>query len=193
MFVRLIGLGAFAALAACSPADDGTVPAAAESAGGSAKPAAVAPGLVRLGGDSLNVTGPSGTTLAFGSPRETVEQEMARVLGPATDRSTLAECGAGPMEFTSYVSGLTLNFQEERLVGWTLRREEADGPVRTDKDIGIGSSEADLAAVYEVGSVDGSTLGDEFTSASGVGGFLSGSGADKVVESLHAGTTCFFR
>lgn len=193
MFARFIGLGTCAALAACSPAGEGDSSAPAGTDSISAKPAAVAPGLVRLSGDGLTVTGPLGTTLAFGSPREAAEQELARVLGPASDRSTLAECGAGPMDFTSYGGGLTLNFQDERLVGWTLRREETDGPVRTDVDIAVGSSESELANAYDFEPVEDSTLGDEFNSASGVGGFLSGSGTDKVVESLRAGTTCFFR
>lgn len=193
ILARCVGFGACAALAACSPASDSTNSEPAGTETGSAKPAAVAPGMVRLGGEGLTVTGPMGTTLAFGSPRTAAEQELARALGPATDRTSLAECGAGPMDFTSYVSGLTLNFQDDRLVGWTLRREETEGPVRTDAEIAVGSSEADAIKAYAIEPVEGSTLGDEFTSAAGIGGFLSGNGGDTVVESLHAGTVCFFR
>lgn len=193
ILARYVAFGACAALAACSPASETSTSEPTRAEASNAKPPAVAPGTVRLGGEGLTVTGPMGTSLAFGSPRETVEQELARALGPATDRTSLAECGAGAMDFTSYISGLTLNFQDNQLVGWTLRREETEGPVRTDADIAVGSSEADVIKAYGIKRVENSTLGDEFTSAAGIGGFLSGSGAGTVVESLHAGTTCFFR
>ena len=38
-----------------------------------------------------------------------------------------------------------------------------------------------------------STLGDEFYTESGIGGFLTGENGNKSVESLYAGINCFFR
>ena len=151
-------------------------------------------GVVRLRGDGLEVTGPLGTTLTFGSLRTPVEAEVAKVLGEARDAGTNTECGAGAMAFTEYPGGLTLNFQEGALVGWSLRDSEGDSAdIATAEGIGLDSSEAELGAAYEVEMIADSTLGEEFTTPAGIFGFLTGEGAESEVESLHAGTNCFFR
>lgn len=151
-------------------------------------------GVVRLRGDGLEVTGPLGTMLTFGSLRTPVEVELAKVLGEARDAGTNTECGAGPIAFTEYPGGLTLNFQEGALVGWSLRDDEGEGAdIATTEGIALDSSEAELAAAYEVEMMEGSTLGEEFTTPDGINGFLTGEGAQREVESLHAGTNCFFR
>lgn len=193
MGFRFVCVAAALVLAACSPEADGGSSAPAKSGEGVARPAQIAAGQVRLSGDTINVTGPAGTNLAFGSPRDVVEQELARALGPATDRTQNDECGAGPIGFTAFSGGLTVNFQDDKLVGWTLGREEGESPVRTSKDVGIGTSEQDLAKAYSVEQMAGSTLGDEFQSSEGIGGFFTPNGNGKVVESLFAGTNCFFR
>lgn len=155
------------------------------------------PGAVRLRSDGLDVTGAQGTTLSFDSPRETVEKELARVLGPIADRGRNEECGAGPVDSTRYPGGLTLNFQQGRLVGWFLTRDaetgKASGDIATDAGVRLGSAAAVLEAAYVIDPIEASTLGDEFTSQQGVSGFLTGDGGAKSVESLYAGTTCFFR
>lgn len=153
-------------------------------------------GVVRLRGDGLEVTGPLGTALSFGSPRETVEAELAKVFDEARDAGTNSECGAGPIAFTEYPGGLTLNFQEGKLIGWSLRDDETgseSADIATAEGIALDSSEADLAEAYEVEMIADSTLGEEFTTPAGIFGFLTGEGAQKEVESLHAGTNCFFR
>ena len=193
MGIRFLSMAAVAALAACSPPGDDASPASKQAGEGVARPAQEDAGQVRLSGDTINVTGPAGTSLAFGSPRDVVEQELARALGPATDRTENDECGAGPIGFTGFSGGLTVNFQDDKLVGWTLGREEDESPVLTVENIGVGTSEQDLAKAYSVEKMADSTLGDEFYSSQGVGGFLTANGNGKVVESLFAGTTCFFR
>ncbi|WP_082992647.1 hypothetical protein [Erythrobacter sp. QSSC1-22B] len=191
----MIGVAALA-LAACSenaPEDaaEGSEVAMQETPNLPADPA----GVVRLRGDGLEVTGPLGTMLTFGSQRAPVEAELAKVFSEARDAGTNTECGAGPMAFTEYPGGLTLNFQDGALVGWSLRDDE-DGDsadIATAEGIALDSSEAELAEAYEVEMIADSTLGEEFTTPAGVFGFLTGEGAARQVESLHAGTNCFFR
>jgi hypothetical protein len=199
MALRWTMIGAAAlALAACSGSEEtagSSELALQETPNLPAEPA----GVVRLRGDGIEVTGPLGTMLTFGSPRETVEAELASAMGEARDVGTNAECGAGPVAFTEYPGGLTLNFQEGALVGWSLRDDDNDdgdgqsADIATAEGIDLASSEAELATAYEVEMIADSTLGEEFTTPAGIFGFLTGEGAQKEVESLHAGTNCFFR
>ena len=190
----MIGMAALA-LAACSESDPEPTGESAELALQETPNLPADPdGVVRLRGDGLEVTGPLGTMLSFGSPRETVEAELAKSLGEARDAGTNTECGAGPIAFTEYPGGLALNFQQGKLVGWSLRDGEGDSAdIVTAEGIALDSSEAELAAAYEVEMIEDSTLGEEFTTPAGIFGFLTGEGAQKEVESLHAGTNCFFR
>lgn len=193
MDFRLVLMVAGLALVACSPQPAETTSDAAKASEGAAKPAQIAAGQVRLAGDNITITGPAGTTLAFGSPRDVVDTELARAMGPAFDRSSIDECGAGPMEFTDYSGGLRANFQDSKLVGWTLSREEDESSVMTTMNVGVGTSEQDVKKAYSVQQMTDSTLGDEFYTSDGVGGFFTSNGSGKVVESLFAGTNCFFR
>ena len=122
-----------------------------------------------------------------------VEQAVVSRMGEPVSRLANQECGAGPMQFTSFAGGLTLNFQNGAFAGWALERSEEDKGFTTARGIGVGSQEAALKAAYAVERIEGSTLGDEFTSAGGINGFLSDRGSGKQVESLYAGTNCFFR
>ncbi len=153
------------------------------------------PGVVRLMGDGVQVTGAAGTSLAFTSPQGAVEAELARALGDPTGRASNDECGAGPVDTTSFNGGLKLNFQKGRLVGWVLDTDKGaeTRDIATVDRIAPGSSAADLGAAYEVSPVEGSTLGDEFTTQSGISGFYEQWGEAKQVGMLYAGTTCFFR
>ncbi len=190
----MIGMAALA-LAACSESDPEPTGESAEFTLQETPNLPADPdGVVRLRGDGLEVTGPLGTMLSFGSPRETVEAELAKSLSEARDAGTNTECGAGPIAFTEYPGGLALNFQQGKLVGWSLRDGEGDSAdIATAEGIALDSSEAELAATYEVEMIEDSTLGEEFTTPAGIFGFLTGEGAQKEVESLHAGTNCFFR
>ena len=152
---------------------------------------------VRLRADGVEITGPEGTYLAFDSPRDTVESELAGVLGPIVDRSRNEECGAGPISSTSFPGGLTVNFQAGRLEGWFLGDDdhaiegEAEA-IATAEGISLSSDEEALDDAYTIEAVD-STLGEEFTTEEGISGFLTGSEGSRTVEALYSGTTCFFR
>lgn len=120
---------------------------------------------------------------------------MLELFGPVSE-NTNEECGAGPMDFlSSSATGLTLNFQEGQLVGWFF-----DGhgkSTRTAQDISVGSTRAALEVAMPIELQTDSTLGIEFFSDFGddgfIGGFLTGEGEGATVESLYAGTNCFFR
>lgn len=150
---------------------------------------------VLLKADGLEVTGAEGTYLAFDSPRETVERELARVLGPIVERSRNVECGAGPVDSTSFPGGLTVNFQQSRLEGWYLgtgAEGEAGADISVGQEITLGSSERELAAAFSMERVE-STLGDEFVTDDGISGLLAGREGARAVDALYSGTTCFFR
>lgn len=182
------------ALAACQ----GDPPAGEASQGESAGAPKLADpaehGKLRLTGKAVTITGPLGTNLAFGSPREAVEKEVSGILGVPERRDKNGECGAGPMEFTHYPGGLALNFQGGQLVGWTLNSSVEPGDIATASGIALGSSASEAANALAATAIEDSTLGDEFYSETeGVGGFFAGDGDVRTVDSLYAGTTCFFR
>jgi hypothetical protein len=111
----------------------------------------------------------------------------------AAERAANAECGAGPMEFTSW-EPLTFNFQDGRFVGWTI---EHPGDVPTVDGASPGLSRAALEQARDVRPLEGSTLGEEFAYVTPdrgtIGGIFDGEGEDAIVALLYAGTTCFFR
>lgn len=184
------GLAVFA-LTACEaapPADNEAeaTPVAAEVASEAA--------VVQLSGEGLTVAGPDESVLAFGAARDAAERAVAVVLGVPEGSGAMEECGAGPMEFTNYPGGLTLNFMDGSLVGWTLNQAAADFAIKTTTSIGIGSPAGAAAEALDAVAMADSTLGDEFYSeTSGIGGFYVGEGDARTVDSLYAGTTCFFR
>lgn len=126
-------------------------------------------------------------TIAFSMERAEAETALASVLGEAQARDENRECGAGPMQFTSYKGGLTVNFQQDRLVGWYY--DEANPKVALENGITVGTARERISSSPEFMLIPQSTLGEEFALGEAVGGFLDG---DKV-SSLYAGVNCFFR
>ncbi len=168
-------------------AEEGGVPMGAAEAAGETVTSAELP-VPALDGEGLRMVIPSGATrlIPFGSERRVVENAVGRALGKGGTRSSLDECGAGPMEF-SKIDGLSLNFQDDRFVGWTL---DASSPLTTIDGVGAGSTRAEIEQSRTVTLVEDSTLGAEFR-AGGIGGFFDGEGGR--VNLLYAGTQCFFR
>ncbi|NNC73075.1 MAG: hypothetical protein HKN78_09400 [Sphingomonadaceae bacterium] len=139
---------------------------------------------LRLSDDSNMVT--------FGTPEETAIAEMDAIAGAPTERSSNDECGAGPMAFAHF-GALTINFQNSRLVGWSMfDGEEWEGrPVATPAGITIGSRRAEVEAAPQA-VFEETSIGLEFT-ADGVDGVMSEDGPEGVVINLWAGTNCIFR
>lgn len=125
----------------------------------------------------------------FGSSRQEIDTIASEALGMKPEISSNGECGAGPMDFSRY-GALSLNFQDGKFVGWYL---EGASDLETAEGAELGMSKADLEKLYKVTPVEDSTLGDEFTTGDGSGGWLGGFFEGGKVSSLYAGTNCFFR
>lgn len=129
----------------------------------------------------------------FNAGKAEVEASLAKVLGDSTDTGANGECGAGPMEFTTYPGGLTANFQDGKLVGWFLRNAGSE-KIATDEGVLVGSSVSDFEQKHGAAAVEGSTLGSEYYSEQDkIGGLAAEGEASGVLNSLYAGTNCFFR
>ena len=182
---------------ACGGATDATAPAEAiagenEAATAPANVAASAQPEVQMHSEGLRLGPGSGgdANLAFGAAQSEVLARLGSLGTPEV--STNAECGAGPMEIAEFPNGLSLLFQEGRLVGWSIDGRTGNR-LATAAGIGTGgSTRADVEAAYPGATIEESTLGQEF-SAEGIGGLLGGAGPDARVTALWAGTTCMFR
>ncbi|WP_162789444.1 aspartate-semialdehyde dehydrogenase [Altererythrobacter sp. ZODW24] len=176
----------------CS-AEPGTAPAGQTSMEAPYDQSSETAGNVRLFGEDIRTTGADGLRIPFGSTRELTETAVTAALGEPEDRQENAECGAGPMEFTAYPGGLTLNFQDENLVGWFLREPADKERVATAEGLSVGSTLTEASAVYSMDPLEDSTLGEEYATDEGIGFFTTGDDDAKQIDSLYAGTNCFFR
>ena len=137
-----------------------------------------------------NGVGAKGTqVLRFGSPRSDVDASLAEAFGGQGEQSANAECGAGPMDFTTY-GPLQVNYQDDRLVGWNLQAGE--GMATSD---GVRPGTTPYALLKEERTVREmeSTLPGEFHYTSADYGTIGGIAEDGRIVSLHAGMNCFFR
>jgi hypothetical protein len=161
--------------------------AAANAIAPAPAPASTLP--VQVYSQGIRVGEGNGREFRFGSAQADVVAALAPIGRPPVE--TNAECGAGPLQIGQWPNGLSLLFQEGRLVGWSVAAA-AGNPVRTPQGIGAGATRARLAAAYPRVAVDESTLGTEFE-AGGIGGLLESEADDARVAALWAGTTCHFR
>lgn len=161
----------FLAVTAC---DDGLTPGGKEPV----------PSTVVLRGEGIEA---DGAVLPFSADRTQVEEAVNAVLGEPEARTSFDECGAGPMQFTRYANGFTVNFQKEALVGWFY--DKANPKVALANGITVGTPRERVGASPQFLPIEGSTLGEEFSLGEAVGGFLE---AGKVA-SLYGGVNCFFR
>ena len=150
---------------------------------------------IALDGEGLRFVGQTGTTrlIAFGTPRALIEKAAAAALGSEGKRGALEECGAGPMQFTTF-AGLKLNFRDDEFLGWTA---ENDTKLTTMDGIGPGTRRSEVEAARTLTMTPDSTLGAEFSLGDpeqhAIGGFFESSDKAASVASLYAGLTCFFR
>ncbi len=183
----LLGIGTLA-LASC---DSGEVPTPTEQQTLRPPSPEVAADAVELSGEGLTA---GVEAFYFSAGKVEVETALAGVLGDATRAVSNEECGAGPMQFTDYPGGLTVNFQDGTLVGWLRRAPQdgdspATGSVSVAGDVQLGTSRADAEASGGLSMIEGSTLGEEFALGDRIGGFFEANS----VSMLYAGTQCFFR
>lgn len=199
---RLTTLVLIGLLAACKPAADKAPaekePAAPPMPAAKADGPAAATTAVGLDGEGLRfIDKASGkaSLLAFGTPRAQAEEALARVMGTLDDRSTNEECGAGTMEFTRF-DAMTLNFQQDKFVGWFLGNEPGADHYSTMSGIAIGTTRAKTGESVKLVAIEDSTLGEEFSLGEGenvVGGMFAAPGETAKIDALFAGTNCFFR
>jgi hypothetical protein len=188
MRLALLALTGALALAGC---DSGTVPSPAERQDGEAASAPIAANAVELRPQGLAA---GAEAFFFAAGQKEVETALAKSLGPVLRTGANNECGAGPVTFTDFAGGLTVHFQEGRMVGWNWHlAQDGDTPptgtVKLAGDVQVGSARSLAEAAPGFTMVEGSTLGEEFALGEAIGGFVA---ADKV-EMLYAGTQCFFR
>jgi hypothetical protein len=186
--LALLALTGAVALTGC---DSGTVPSPVERQQGETAQAPVAANAVELQPDGLAA---GAEAFFFAAGQKEVETALAKSLGPLLRTGANEECGAGPVTFTDFAGGLTVHFQEGRLVGWNWHlSQDGDTPptgtVTLAGEVQVGSARAVAEAAPGFAKIEGSTLGEEFALGERIGGFIT---ADKV-EMLYAGTQCFFR
>ena len=173
----------------------GSSPVTPVEASGSISAQPVAAPKIALDGEGLRIVGQTGTTrlIAFGTARALIEKAAAAASGSDGKRGALDECGAGPMQLTTF-AGLKLNFQNDKFLGWTA---EDDAKLTTMDGIGPGTRRSEVEDARTVQMTPNSTLGAEFSlgdpEQDAIGGFFESSDKTARVASLYAGLTCFFR
>ncbi|TAD79416.1 MAG: aspartate-semialdehyde dehydrogenase [Sphingomonadales bacterium] len=188
MRLALLALAGALALAGC---DSGEVPSPAERQQGEAEQGAVAANMVELRSEGLSA---GAEAFYFAAGQAEVEAALAKALGAKIRTGRNEECGAGPIDFADFGGGLTLHFQDGRLVGWNWHGPQdgdppATGTITLPGKVQVGAARAIVEAAPGFAKIEGSTLGEEFALGERLGGFIA---ADKV-EMLYAGTQCFFR
>ena len=123
----------------------------------------------------------------FSAGRNEIEAALEPIVGPPSQRSENPECGAGPMAFTEYETGLILNFQEGNLVGWNTTDARPSITIVGDVQIGTARDQAEQSKGYS--AIPTSTVGDEFALGDAIGGVFDGDS----VGMRYAGAQCFFR
>jgi hypothetical protein len=203
--MRFIGGAALAVLAAACT-QSGNTGAANDLSGNTAQAAPgdnsanqsaqAEPGMqLRLGSNGLlagQVGLHSSQQLDFGSPRDQIVAAVTAIRGRPDGDGAYEECGAGPTQYVRF-GPLTLNFQEDRFVGWILDGPSGEPPIEHEMGLGIGTSRADLVESDQgEASIEQTSLGTEFD-ANGIHGILSSDAADARVTELWAGVSCAVR
>lgn len=151
--------------------------------------------VIALAGDGIRViSSSSGKTqpIPFGLDVETSTGIVANVLGEPSETTTNDECGAGPINFTEFPNGFTMNAIDDEFVGWDVRQGTDSENMETVDGIGLGKTLAELEAGYSDVEVIDSTLGVEFSTGS-LFGLLSENSPEGIITAFWAGTTCNFR
>ncbi|MBE0422956.1 MAG: hypothetical protein IBX66_03365 [Lutibacter sp.] len=150
------------------------------------------------------ITG-SSNELPFGTP----ENQLIEIINNATQSKVVSigvntECGAGRLKMVTLSNSLTLVYQENNtksaepkthwlFEGWSIDgTKEGVQKLTTMAGIGIGSTLAEIQSGYEI-EVKKTSLGLEFSTASGLFGILDGTGKDAKIIHLWAGVSCNFR
>lgn len=188
MIRQVVIAGALLALAGCG--SKVPLPLASDTPSGLPTNAPSRPdaGAVDLKADGLVVpaNGSRGELdVPFGSNRAAVEKTLAEALGAIKERTANPECPAGEMQMTRY-TGLTLDFQSDKLVGWYATAPYVPTETR-----------ATLLARSDISLVKNSTLANQFTigkpGGPTISGEFDGAKPDSHVIVMWAGISCIFK
>ena len=138
----------------------------------------------------FNRASSAASAIAFGSPAANVLSVLERLRGPAS-KGTNQDCGAGPVEYANWPDGLSLVFQRNRFVGWSLNKRAA-GVTGTSSGIGPGSTRAELDAAYGSVQVRASSIGQEFSTAN-FAGVIDGPNMRSKITDMWSGISCVAR
>jgi hypothetical protein len=138
--------------------------------------------ILTLDGNGM-VEGTTRLRVDFGRTSASSVAAFSRVLGEnPVEISQNPECGAGPMSFARFEDGLTLNFLNGNFVGWTT----TDPAIPVVDGFRPGQPRTQMAeASFQV-----TTLGTEF-SRTDIYGVMDDT--TDTIDTIWAGTTCFFR
>ncbi len=125
--------------------------------------------------------------IAFGSGDEEAIAAVAAAIGQPRERNANEECPAGPLSFAAYEGGLSLAFQNNSFVGWSVGQPGTG--FATMSGVRVGSSQSELQSAYSA-TIEQTTLGTEFRA-----GELAGTldGPDGRVTNIWSGVNCVFR
>lgn len=173
-------------LAAC--ADGGATPADEAPAGEAGEVTPLPMATLDLQATGLIIPAQSGFEqfdVPFGSTRAATETTLARIVGEVVEKSASDECPVGPVMTTRY-EGLTLTFQQDKLVGYMASEPYVPQLTR-----------AEMLLDPTVQLLEDSTLGEEFTigdpQGEAISGLFSGPEDGATVERLWAGANCIYR
>ncbi len=189
----IVAGAALIALAACAQANETDATSAERSTAIEGSDTSAGEALeLRLASGGLTIGEPGlhpRDAYLFGMTREDIVAIVTEYRGPPTDQSSNGECGAGPMEFTSF-GPLTLNFLDGEWAGWSMSQSAGDPPLASEFGTAIGAGRGEINA--DDLTVEETSLGTEFDSG-GIYGLFSGTGPNAEVTELWAGAACNFR
>lgn len=145
-----------------------------------------------VGGLELIKAPDKGESVLIGMDEATQDEALkvaVKVWGQPSDSGLMPECGAGPIEYTTFENGLTLHFQDGNFVGWTTQFQH--GPSLRN-GFGIGSTVADAAAFAGPAEIEETSIGPEFWGENFYGTATTAEMGGQV-ELFWSGVSCIFR
>lgn len=129
--------------------------------------------------------------IPFGHAAADVNRIAGHYWWKPLDRGRMEECGAGPLDFTTYPNGVVLYFDYGVFAGWAMgQRAEARA---VPGDLAIGITTRTLREVFGDIAITKTSLGSEFMAGTDLYGVLSGPAEDDQLLSLWSGVSCVFR
>lgn len=146
----------------------------------------------------------SSREISFGMPLDPMIEMVDNILhSKVVSVQVNTECGAGPLKMALWNNGLTIVFQENKMeengnskewqfAGWFIGIKSDTEAITTMSGVGIGSTLAELESAYKVAVVK-SSLGQEFSTSSGLYGLFDSAGKNGKITHMWSGVSCNFR